>query len=40
MIPKMADFDMFFHVCVIKEFSHPSDITPVKIPFTFPTKSK
>ena len=35
MIPKMTDLDMFFHICVVKILSHPSHITPVKIPLSF-----
>lgn len=40
MVPKMADLDMFIHISMVKVFSHPANITPVKIPFTFPVYEK
>ena len=40
MVPKMADLDMFIHISMVKVFSHPANITPVKIPFTFPVHEK
>jgi len=36
MIPEMTDLDVFFHVRMIKVLPHPTHITPVEIPFTFP----
>lgn len=36
VIPEMTDLDMFFHVHMVKVLSHPTHITPVEIPFTFP----
>ena len=36
MIPEMTDLDVFFHVHMVKVLPHPTHITPVEIPFTFP----
>ena len=32
----MTDLDVFFHVHMVKVLPHPTHITPVEIPFTFP----
>ena len=40
MISKMTDLDMFFHICVVKILSHPSHVTPVKIPLSFTVREK